>query len=106
MCGSGNFFKNLNELAVGAQLYHFIFLIIQASVITTTDEATVNLIEQGLHENELTPDQKKCVDAAVKKAREDSPELAKWLDEVESVKKTLQAKAKKCHELEDEAHKK
>lgn len=102
MCGSGNSFKNLNELAFGAEPFHSIFSLIQASVVRIGDEAAVSLIEQGPEENKLTLLQKKCIDEAIKKAREDNPEFGEWLDEVESVHEALEAKAKKCREIENE----
>lgn len=53
-----------------------------------------------LSQRELTPEQKKCIVDAVEKARKDSPALAKYLDDVESVRKVYQGKVKKCLELE------
>lgn len=50
----------------------------------------------------MTPEQKKCIDDAVKKANEDSPDAVKWLNEVESMKKTYRDNAEKCRELENE----
>lgn len=65
------------------------------------DDADENLIEHVLAVDELTPEQKKCIEAAVEKAKKDNPELGKWLDEATKVGEALQAKAKKCRELEN-----
>lgn len=63
------------------------------------DDANEILIEQVLAADELTPEQKKCIEAAVAKARKNNPELGNWLDEATKVAEALQAKAKKCREL-------
>lgn len=73
----------------------------QVSAVPTADNTDDDLIDRLLSSNGLTPEQKKCIEDAVEKSKQNNPELARWLDEVDSARKVLQAKARKCRELEN-----
>lgn len=73
----------------------------QASAVPIAENTVDELIDELLNPNGLTPEQKKCIEDAVEKSKQNNPELAKWLNEVDSARKVLQAKAKKCRELEN-----
>lgn len=77
----------------------FDFPIWQAFAFPNIDIADEDVVGEVLAIEDITPEQRKCIETAVADAKKKDPAFGKWIDQVDQARQVLKGKAKKCHEL-------